>query len=439
MPGIQNQRLNRNYQNQIVENPEKFGFFYFKSFNPKSFEMFADRYIQNNIVYPEFIKSEVPASLEMIVIIPCLNEPEIIRTLESLWSCDPVSSCCEVVVAVNNSADSSQEIKDFNLKTFQELLNWKGENDRPNLILQPICAVEVSAKHAGAGMARKIVMDEAIRRFAALNRPNGIIVSLDADCLVSANYLTEIERVFKDKSCFAATINFRHRFEEIEDIKQQKGIRLYEDYLRYYKEALDYAGFPNSIYTIGSAFAVRADAYVKQGGMNRRHAGEDFYFLHKLTQLGRLTEIQDAFVFPSARVSDRVPFGTGAAMTKWMDDAGDLTLTYNFAAFADLKQLFGRVDSLCNSNPEEIDVSVSCLPTSIQEYLSGIFFKKKLIEINRNSSTPDAFRKRFFQFFDGLMILRFLNQVHENIYPFQKLTEAIAQLEAAGKNQDFQE
>ena len=100
------------------------------------------------------------------------------------------------------------------------------------------------------------------------------------------------------------------------DPKQRLGIQLYEDYLHYYKKALDYAGFPDSIYTIGSAFAVRADAYVKQGGMNRRQAGEDFYFLNKLTKLGKITEINDAYVYPSARVSDRVPFGTGAAMNK---------------------------------------------------------------------------------------------------------------------------
>jgi hypothetical protein len=305
--------------------------------------------------------------------------------------------------------------------------------------LQPIYTAEVSAKHAGAGMARKIGMDEAIRRFAALNHPNGIIVSLDADCLVSANYLSEIERAFKDKSCFAATINFRHRFEEIVDVRQQNGIRLYEDYLHYYKNALDYAGFPNSIYTIGSAFAVRANAYVKQGGMNRRQAGEDFYFLHKLTQLGRLTEIQDAYVFPSGRVSDRVPFGTGAAMTKWMNDAGDLTLTYNFAAFSDLKQFFARVDSFYTLSSEKIETVISDLPTSIQEYLSGISFQAKLDEINRNSATAETFYKRFFQFFDGLMILRFLNQVHERNYKFQKLAEAIAQLKVAGESRNFAE
>ena len=391
--------------------------------------MFADRYIQNNIVYPPFIKEEVLPSLAMLVVIPCLNEPEIIRTLESLWSCEPVDSYCEVIVAVNDSESSSQEIKQFNLETYTRLLEWKEANDRDNLVLYPIYAPSVQAKFAGAGMARKIGMDEAVRRLDAVNKPDGIIISTDSDCLVSSNYLKRIETVFAaSKSCFAATINFRHRFEEMDDPRQEKGIRLYEDYLHYYKQALDFAGFPHSIYTIGSAFAVRAQAYVKQGGMNRRQAGEDFYFLHKLTKLGPLAEINDAYVYPSGRISDRVPFGTGAAMTKWMNYTDDLAQTYCFDAFLDLKQLFDRVDEFCKVGLDRYIEILSSLPINVQEYLSSVSFEEKLAEINRNSSTPESFRKRFFQAFDAFQVLKFLNQVHEQHYTTQSLQEAIAQL-----------
>jgi len=391
---------------------------------------FADRYIQNNVVYPAFIPEDVSSSLALIVMIPCLNEPEILRTLESLWNCEPVESFCEVIVVVNNSESSSAEVKQFNLETFRQLIVWGEKNSRPNLILHPIYAGSVSAKHAGAGMARKIGMDEAIRRFNAINKPEGVIVSLDADCLVSANYLTRIEAVFTEsKSCFAATINFEHRMDETTDPKQKQGIRLYEDYLHYYKKTHDFVGYPDSIYTIGSAFAVRAEAYMKQGGMNRRQAGEDFYFLYKLTKLGPIKEINDAYVYPSARVSDRVPFGTGASMTKWMNDSEDLALTYNFAAFLDLKKLFDRVESLFRISSDQYHQLISELPSSIQEYMTSINFAGKLDEINRNSSTPTSFQKRFFQFFDAFIILRFLNQAHEKYYSRQSLSEAIGQLQ----------
>ncbi|HAQ19527.1 MAG TPA: family 2 glycosyl transferase [Prolixibacteraceae bacterium] len=389
---------------------------------------FAGRYIQNNVIYPAFIHDEVSPSLGMIVMIPCLNEPEIILTLQSLWACDPVLSFCEVIVAVNDSESSSPEIKQFNADTFQKLVVWKLKNDRPNLVLHPIYAQSVNAKHAGAGMARKIGMDEAVRRFNSVSNPNGIIISTDSDCLFSSNYLQRIESCFKNKSCFAATVNFKHRTEEMDDQKQKTGIQLYEDYLHYYKKALDFTGFPNSIYTIGSAFAVRAEAYVKQGGMNRRQAGEDFYFLHKLTKLGTINEINDTFVYPSARISDRVPFGTGASMTKWMNDAEDLTLTYNFSAFLDLKVFFDRIDSLFRINTDDFIRILNELPISVQDYLKSLDFTPKLVELNQNSSSLSAFRKRFFQFFDAFIILRFLNHAHQKHYQRQNLSEAIGQL-----------
>ena len=391
--------------------------------------MFADRYIQNNMVYPPFIPEKAIPLLSMVVVIPCLNEPEIIRTLESVWACQPVDSYCEVIVTVNDSQISSQDVKDFNHDTYLQLLEWKKANDRHKLVLRPIYAPSVQAKFAGAGMARKIGMDEAVRRLNQVNRPEGIIISLDSDCLVSSNYLKRIEAAFSEtKSCFAATINFRHRFEEIMDPRQEMGMRLYEDYLHYYKQALEYAGFPHSIYTIGSAFAVRAEAYVKQGGMNRRQAGEDFYFLHKLTKLGQLVEINDAFVYPSGRVSDRVPFGTGAAMTKWMNDADDLNLTYCFDAFLDLKQLFDRAGEFYKINSTLYAEIISTLPPTVQQYLIVVSFDEKLAEINRNSSSPESFRKRFFQAFDAFQVLKFLNQVHEYQYSTQNLHDAIAQL-----------
>ncbi len=398
--------------------------------------MFADRYIQNNIVYAPFINTEVSPSLSMIVMIPCLNEPEIIRTLESVWACELINSFCEVIVVVNDSEISTEAVKAINFETYQQLLLWKHANDRERLVLYPIYAPSVKAKFAGAGMARKIGMDEAIRRFNTVNKPEGIIVSLDADCLVSSNYMKRIETVFNEnKSCFAATINFRHRFGEMDNPRQEKGIRLYEDYLHYYKQALDFAGFPNSIYTIGSAFSVRAEAYVKQGGMNRRQAGEDFYFLHKLTKLGQLSEISDAFVYPSGRVSDRVPFGTGAAMTKWMNFTDDLTLTYRFDAFLDLKQLFDRVEEFYKISPARYAEILSFLPMTVQEYLTGYLFEEKLAEINRNSSTAESFRKRFFQVFDAFQVLKFLNQAHHHNFSLQNLSDAISQLKMAEKGQ----
>ena len=163
--------------------------------------------------------------------------------------------------------------------------------------------------------------------------------------------------------------------------------------------------------------------------MNRRQAGEDFYFLQKLTKLGTITEINDAFVYPSARVSDRVPFGTGAAITKWMNDSEHLAMTYNFKAFLDLKVLVEKVDTLYRISNENYNLFISSMPKPVQEYLQTLEFTEKVTEINQNSSSLPSFRKRFFQFFDAFIILRFLNLAHREHYPKQDLEEAIRQLQ----------
>jgi hypothetical protein len=73
---------------------------------------------------------------------------------------------------------------------------------------------------------------------------------------------------------------------------------------------------------------------------------------------------------------------------------------------------------------------MASLPASVQEYLQTLEFPRKLDEINQNSSSLLSFRKRFFQFFDGFLILRFLNLAHQKYYPQQNLSEAIKQLKA---------
>jgi hypothetical protein len=137
-----------------------------------------------------------------------------------------------------------------------------------------------------------------------------VIACFDADCTCDPNYLAATENFFQSQpSAPGASIYFEHPL----DGENREPIALYELHLRYYVEALRYAGFPHAYHTIGSSMAARADPYFKQGGMNKRKAGEDFYFLHKIIPLGGFGEINDTRVIPSPRASHRVPFGTGRA------------------------------------------------------------------------------------------------------------------------------
>ncbi|MEL7589207.1 MAG: glycosyltransferase family 2 protein [Prolixibacteraceae bacterium] len=391
---------------------------------------FARHYIQQHIEVPALIDPGPSPDLGIVVVIPSCDEPELLKTIESLYCCKPAGCGVEVIVVINEAQDCPVEICSQNERTMFLLEDWKQENRGAFFALYPLHLNPFPKKHAGVGLARKTGMDEAVRRFDWLNKPDGVIVSLDADTLVEPNYLTAIEKLFYFERCpVGTTIRFEHRTGEIKDEVQREGMVLYEAYLHYYKEALAYSGYPHAIYTIGSAFAVRADAYVRQGGMSRRQAGEDFYFLHKLTQLGKLAELNTTCVYPSARVSARVPFGTGAALQKWVKGDDRLRQTYNFRSFADLKNFFDLATFLYpvdRYDPEAWGIS-----EPVSRFLENDHFGEALHQIRQNSSSPGAFAKRFFQYFNAFKVLKFLNFTHTRFYEYQDLYLAWSDLKAA--------
>lgn len=390
---------------------------------------FADRYIRRNIVYPDFVIEPPSSTLGIVIVVPVFNEPDLLETICSLAQCEAPRQDVEVLVVVNQSEKSPAEVTVQNQKSIVKLEKWKHANSDAFFKLHVLMPPPFRKKHAGAGMARKTGMDEAVRRFATINNPDGLIVSLDADTLVEQNYLVEIERHFEtQKAQVGATIRFQHRLEEIADGCHRQGMELYESYLHYYKNAMAFTGFPNAIHTVGSAFVVPVLAYVKQGGMNRKQAGEDFYFLHKLAQLGKIGEINSTCVYPSPRISNRVPFGTGPVLQKWMRGDESLRLTYRFQSFVDLKQLFDILPKIYEQPVAEMAEILQSLPAPVAAFLDDDEFEKALLEIRSNASQFISFEKRFFLYFNAFKILKFLNFVHPRFYVLQDLEEAIGEL-----------
>ncbi|MBN1926587.1 MAG: glycosyltransferase, partial [Prolixibacteraceae bacterium] len=290
---------------------------------------FADRYIERNQGSFSFYPPRLPA-MEIIVVIPCYNEPDILKTIESLSKCEYPGVSVGTVVVINSPEGAACEIVEQNRATSIELEGCK--KYLPGWMnLFAIDAQGLPQKHAGAGWARKIGMDWATGHFNNTGNPNGLIASLDADTLVDANYFTAIIQAFRETpDAVAATLYFEH---PLNDDPTKGGIVRYELFMRYYRNALEYSGFPHAIYTLGSCFVVKAGAYVAQGGMNRRKAGEDFYFLHKLVPLGEIIEIKSTTVHPSARISNRVPFGTGPALKKIQEGESPYSETYPLELF----------------------------------------------------------------------------------------------------------
>ena len=326
-------------------------------------------YLQNSLgQYHPYILTPIKKDLEIIVVVPCYKETELITALSSLINCKKTKGTVEVITVVNSAISDLEAVKETNSKMLEKAQKWNKEQDTNWLNFYFIEANNLPDKDAGVGLARKIGMDEAVIRFEQINK-DGIIACFDADSTCATNYLVELEKHFEhNPKSPACSIHFEHPLQGKEfSEKNYRAIEAYELHLRIYKNALKFCGFPFAYHTIGSSMAVKSKGYQKQGGMNKRKAGEDFYFLQKMMTLGNFTELTTTTTYPSPRVSDRVPFGTGRAMKNYLNGEVKKFTTYNFQSFMDLKVLVEQLDYLYQN---EID-----LPESVKAYLNTISFK----------------------------------------------------------------
>lgn len=376
---------------------------------------FAKTYLNKQKSFQLKINDEPHPDLKFIVVIPCYYEFNLLNTLDSIWKAQRIEKAIEVIVVINSSEISDQSIKEQNQITFNKANDWIAQHDDPRLKFHILNEENLPKKFAGAGLARKIGMDQAIGRFNLAQNENGIIISMDADSTVKSNYFIELEKHFrKYPKTNVVTSYFEHPVEGHDYNKSiYDAAALYELYMRYYKLALNYCGFPYSYYTVGSCFAVRAMAYVKQGGMNRKQAGEDFYFLHKVFPLGNSYEINTTCVYPSSRPSERVPFGTGPMVKSIAENPDQEFLTYNFKAFSDLKIFLDQTEDLFKIDSNQFDLFMQRLPVSVSDFLGRQNFSIAIHEVNGNSANIKTFTKRFFNWFDAFRILKYLNFSHE--------------------------
>jgi len=387
---------------------------------------FADLYLARHAVTA---KIHIPPAkdLRQIIVIPCLDEPDLLQSLGSLWLCKRPSCAVEVIIVINSADNATDEILASNMNTLNRASQWIRNHCQSRFMFHIIHEPALPARSAGPGLARKTGMDQAIFRYNMLNRPDGIIISFDADTTCKADYLKEIETCFtKDRKINGCTIYFEHPVEGKDfDHVVYQAIAEYELHLRYYIEAIRHTGFPHAFHSIGSAFCVSAASYVSQGGMNKRKAGEDFYFLQKIIPSGRFTEINSTCVYPSPRPSGRVPFGTGAVVKKYVEDRIKGVDTYHPDAFYNLHELFAEPSRWFRMSPSETEKSFNNLPEMIREF-AGHEFPYKINEINNNCSSPESFSKRFWHWFNMFKILKYLNFVHQRYFTKIPVCEAAA-------------
>jgi hypothetical protein len=379
----------------------------------------------NNIIYFEryayprqFIDEGMEQDTFLCVVVPIFNEPDITKCLKSLYSCFKPKCNVEIILVVNHAQGSSIEIKEQSRKTVLQAASLINAKKIAWLKCHVIQAFDLPNKKAGVGLARKIGMDEAAYRFNR-NRKDGIIVCFDADSYCQQNYFMAIEDAFIiDPKKSGASIHYEHPIYGSEG-KINMPIVLYETHLRYYIQALTYTGYPYAFHTIGSSMAVRASIYQKSGGMNTRKAGEDFYFLHKIIPLGGFINITSTTITPSARESDRVPFGTGKAIKSHNNKDKLLGYTYNFSIFKELKLFFELVN---------VGFEQNLIPITILTFLKEQNLISELMVIEENATNKAHFQERFYQWFNGFKVLKCVHYLKEHYYPDLEIVAAVQQL-----------
>ena len=370
----------------------------------------SDTYFKRFSFQEQQLENSVNSNTALIVVIPCYNEDSLLTSLTSLTkSTVPKGVSIEVITVLNHSENETAAIKTKNQLTFDAAVEFAMQHNTDQLHFLTLKAFDLPKKHAGVGLARKIGMDEALHRFRSINT-DGIIVCFDADSDCEENYFETILTSFANPKINGASIHYEHPIEGTAyDPAIYNAIIDYELHLRYYKNAIKYTGAPYAYHTIGSSMAARASAYAKQGGMNKRKAGEDFYFLCKIIQLGNFIEISDTKVIPSPRVSDRVPFGTGRAIGDII--TGSLTnyTTYSFQAFIDLKTFFNQLEvSYTTNNYAEI-------PAAVRQFISEEEYIQKRNEMIQNTKSLASYQQRFYFVFDAFWILKFVHFYRDNI------------------------
>ncbi len=358
---------------------------------------------------------------QLAITVPARREQDLRSTVESVaLAAEAAQIPTSLIVCVNDSQDADPKLVMQYENAARELIKWTGQQNWPHVELA-VCAARMPVRHAGVGLARKIAMDAAWRSFSEHGSLTAPIVCLDADCLVDESYVgTIVDWFSRNPGAPGAAIYFEHNLDELDDSVRSR-ISQYELFLRYYVAGLRWAGYPWAFHTVGSAMAVRAGVYLEQGGMNRRKGAEDFYFLQKVMLLGGFGNISGTCVFPSARESRRVPFGTGRAMSDLAVGDG-VWPAYAPDVFADISALLRVVTTW------HTEFNCEGLGEGVLAFLEEQEIAIRLEEIRSNVATEHGFRHRIMQWLKPFTVRKLVHFLRDNYYESQPVEIAAVDL-----------
>jgi len=381
-----------------------------------------------------------------VLVIPVCNE-----TPEFLRPPPPCDGRSLMILVINESVSASQNISLNNralCAAVHERFELQWQCSTPefelNLFRDPLAPRDVllvdrfsegrqlPAK-GGVGHARKIGADLATSLIHRKCILSPWIHCSDGDVHLPDTYFACSHAVEDVRGKYSVLVYpYHHRDEqygsENEDVIL--ATQLYELSLRYYVAGMKYARSPYAFHTIGSTMAVRASHYAKVRGFPRREAGEDFYLLNKLAKVGTVMELEASPdcqpIEIEARRSDRVPFGTGAAVNKitaLTDPVAEFRF-YHPLVFELLRLWLLALPAIWQSRSSDLTIEVfpdrpgqSDEQQLLLQSLKDMGTQKALEHAFRQSKDPDQFLRQMHTWFDAFRTLKLIHALRDKLLP----------------------
>lgn len=366
---------------------------------------------------PWHLESPPACRFRAAVVIPALAEGgNLPHTLQSL-SRNPrqLLDRTMILVVVNQRADARAEEQADNRATLDSLPEWKEQYGLETLHWVDAASPgkELPDKQ-GVGLARKIGMDLALAELDYTGR-DPLLICLDSDTLVQPDYLEAIFRHFAESPTGGASIPYRHR--PADTPQAQAAIDRYELFLRVYVLGLEQAGSPWAFHTVGSAMACRASAYAAGGGMNKRQAGEDFYFLQQLYKTSGVADLSGTIVHPSPRSSHRVPFGTGRAVGDLLAEGDGRLLFYQPELFEMLGEWLACVTNHGGAGGGELLHRSGAVSPFLQGFLQQAGFAADWDNLLLHNRGDQRLMAAFHGWFDAFRTMRLMHHLTDHGCP----------------------
>ena len=315
-------------------------------------------------------------------------------------------------IAVINKPESAAHPASKN--TLQLLQELQSKNHRNLLIIDRVTRPIPSKE--GVGLARKIGTDIAVQLYASGKVKSPWIRQTDADASLDDRYL-------KVAMPAKGAVVFSHKHMSANTLVANASV-LYDAHMSYYVEALrsqhSFFAFP----TLGSTIAVHAKSYAEVRGYPKRNAGEDFYLLNKIAKSSGVIYSKSSLVTIQARLSERVPFGTGPALRKivdqlTLDPSGKSFLSYDYNSFILLGKALQQLHYFAES-PIEFE-------SQINSILTTLGFLKIGAKLHKKSRSQKQRHFVLNQWFDGFRTMRFIHEAR-TIYPDKSLLTTMSEL-----------